>query len=139
MRRPQLHVVVGLCLGVLIGGAAVGLLGADHEPPPLRGAGTLEEVPDGPVEVVAETVRIPAGFTNRHVHGGPTFNTVRSGLVVITDDGEERGRRYGAGDFFFEPADSPHTIEALEDTRIDVLRLLPEGAPATTTLPDEPD
>lgn len=123
----------------LVAAAALVLLGtrlADDpvaELPPLAGGGTLDEVPEGPVEVVAETVRLRAGFRNRHHHGGPTFNHIISGLIRLTaEDGTTT--EYGAGDFFFEPADRPHTIEVLDPVRIDVLRLVPDGREPTRTL-----
>ncbi len=104
--------------------------------PRLAAGGTLAALPEGPVEVVAETVRLRAGFRERHVHGGPTFNHVIGGRVrLIEEDGTVR--ELGAGGFFFEPADRPHTIEVLEAARLDVVRLVPEGAEATTSL-EEP-
>jgi quercetin dioxygenase-like cupin family protein len=138
-----------LLMGALLIGAAIGA-GAvfamtDPDPslpatdlPPVSGSGVLDDLPEAPVEVVAETVRLPAGFVSTHVHGGPTFNTVLEGEVVIREDGVTT--RYEGGDFFFEPADFPHRITALSDARIHVLRLLPPGAPATTEVdPDEAD
>lgn len=132
--RPVLLAGAGV-----VAAAALVLLGtrlADApvaELPPLQGGGTLEEVPEGPVDVLAETVRLGTGFRNRHDHGGPTFNHIISGSVRLTaEDGTTT--EYGAGDFFFEPADRPHTIEVLDPVRIDVLRLVPEGREPTTTL-----
>jgi quercetin dioxygenase-like cupin family protein len=124
-------IVTALLMGAAIGaGAALAL--AEPEPPalpPVRGEGVLDELPGPPVEVLAETVRLPAGFESTHVHGGPTFNTVLEGEVEIREDGVTTV--YGVGDFFFEPADFPHRITALSTARIHVLRLLPPGAPAT--------
>jgi hypothetical protein len=37
-----------------------------------------------------------------------------------------------AGELFFEPGGAPHSILVLEDVRLDVVRLLPPGAEATT-------
>lgn len=136
-RRLPLLIVLGLLAsGALVAlGAGLGRAGAAPPPalPDLDGRGTLAEVPDGPVEVLAETVRLGEGFVNRHLHGGPTFNHVISGSVRLTaEDGTSA--EYGAGDFFFEPADRPHTVEALDDVRIDVVRLVPAGREPTTTV-----
>lgn len=137
MRRSRavlaitLALVVGLALGV--GGTNL-LRKAAEARAPFGAAGKLESLPQGPVDVTAETVKLPQGFTDRHEHGGPTFNFVVVGQVRIT---EENGsvRELGPGQFFFEPADLPHTIEVLSDARLDVLRLVPPGAEATTSLP----
>jgi quercetin dioxygenase-like cupin family protein len=129
-----LVVVLALAVGIVLGVAGERLLVSDEESPPaVRGGGTLSDLPRGPLEVRAETVVLPAGFRSRHVHGGPTFNTVESGSVEIED--ENGTRVYEAGDFFFEPAEAPHTIRVLADARLDVVRLLPPGAPATTEVP----
>ena len=129
--RLAAAVLLALLLGVGLGLAIDGLVfGTDR--PELSGGGTLGSLPGGPVEVRAETVRLPSGFRSRHVHGGPTLNTVVSGRVEISDS---RGRRrYGSGELFFEPGGAPHSILVLEDVRLDVVRLLPPGAEATTEL-----
>jgi quercetin dioxygenase-like cupin family protein len=106
--------------------------GDDDTTPALRGEGMLTGLPRGPVTVRAETVLLPSGFRSRHVHGGPTFNTIESGTVEIQD--EHGTTVYDAGDFFFEPAGRPHEIRVLMDARLDVIRLLPPGAPETTEL-----
>jgi hypothetical protein len=123
-----LTLVVGAGLGV-----AGGRLVLDGDSVDVRGGGRLDRLPRGPVDVRAETVRLPAGFRSRHLHGGPTFNTVVSGRVEITDAAGTR--RYGAGQLFFEPGGAPHAIVVLADARLDVVRLLPPGAEATTELP----
>ncbi|MGH3019785.1 MAG: cupin domain-containing protein [Gaiellaceae bacterium] len=122
-----------LCVGVVLGVVGDRLLRSDDETTPtLRGEGMLSGLPDGPVTVRAETVLLAAGFRSRHVHGGPTFNTIESGTVEIQNvDGTNV---YGPGDFFFEPAGRPHEIRVLTDTRLDVIRLLPPGAAETTEL-----
>jgi quercetin dioxygenase-like cupin family protein len=123
-----LALVLGAGLGIAFDRVAL-----DSERPELRGGGTLSALPDGPVEVRAETVRLATGFRSRHVHGGPTLNTVVSGLVEIADaDGVHR---YGPGELFFEPGGAPHSILVLETARLDVVRLLPPGAEATTEVP----
>jgi hypothetical protein len=131
--RLALVVVLALAVGIALGVAGDRLLDGDEESlPAVRGGGTLSAVPAGPLEVRAETVLLPAGFRSRHLHGGPTFNTVESGRVEIED--ANGTRVYEAGEFFFEPAEAPHTIRVLADARLDVVRLLPPGAPATTEL-----
>jgi quercetin dioxygenase-like cupin family protein len=124
---------------VLAAGVALGvtgdrlLVGESEDEPAVRGEGMLDELPDAPVTVRAETVLLPAGFRSRHLHGGPTFNSVESGTVEIED---ERGTSvYGPGEFFFEPGGRPHEIRVVADVRLDVVRLLPPGARATTELP----
>jgi hypothetical protein len=132
--RLALVVVLALAVGIVLGVAGDRMLDGAGEPvPAVRGGGTLGALPAGPVEVRAETVVLPAGFRSRHMHGGPTFNTVESGSVEIAD--ENGTNAYEAGEFFLEPARAPHTIRVLADARLDVVRLLPPGAQATIELP----
>jgi quercetin dioxygenase-like cupin family protein len=126
--RLTAAVLLALLIGVGVG-IAVAALVLDTDRPDLRGGGTLRSVPQGPLGVRAETVRLPSGFRSRHVHGGPTLNTVVSGRVEIEDAAGTR--RYGPGELFFEPGGAPHSILVLEDVRLDVVRLLPPGAEAT--------
>jgi quercetin dioxygenase-like cupin family protein len=126
--RLAAAVLLALLLGVGLGLAVAGLV-LDTDRPELRGGGTLRSLPTGPVEVQAETVRLPADFRSRHVHGGPTLNTVVSGRVEIDDAAGTH--EYGPGEFFFEPGGEPHSILVLDDARLDVVRLLPPGAEAT--------
>jgi len=124
-----------LAIGVAVGfaGARLGDGNEAAEPAGLIAEGELASVPAGPFSVRAERVVLPAGFQSQHRHGGPTFNFVDSGTVVIERGGRER--RYDAGDFFFEPADRVHTITVLDDARLRVTRLLPPGVDATTEVP----
>lgn len=132
--RLALALIAVLATGVALGVGGDRLLSDDDEAAPaLHGEGALSELPDGPVTVRAETVLLAAGFRSRHVHGGPTFNSVRSGTVEIRD--QQGTNVYGSGDFFFEPAGRPHEIRVLADARLDVIRLLPPGAAATTEVP----
>ena len=138
MQRPT-PAQAAAVLGALILGGVIGAVGdrltADTGPMRatergIQGGGTLEALPSGPVAVVAETVRLPAGFESTRVHGGPTFSVVESGKVEIVEGG--RAKSYGPGDFFFEPAGRRHTIRVVETARLSVVRLLPPGAKATT-------
>jgi len=125
----------------LVVGAALGFAGgrlSDDSPGEGDAAGAIEEgmldrLPGGPVQVRAERVVLPAGFHSRHFHGGPTFNFVDSGTVLIESDG--RQMRHEKGGFFFEPAGRVHAITVLDDARLRVIRLLPPGVEATTEAP----
>ena len=135
--RRLLPAVAALLVGLAIGagGSALALRDGGTGPavtpaPPAR----LANLPDGPADVVIQTVRLGTGFTSRHRHGGPTINLVRSGVVEI-DDPADGTRRYRAGDTFVEPPGRIHTIRILASARIDVVRILPLGAPATTQVP----
>ena len=130
--RIALAACLALAAGIVIGVVGDRILGGDDKTAALRGEGMLTGLPEGPVIVRAETVVLPSGFRSRHVHGGPTFNTIESGTVEIQD--EEGTNVYGPGDFFFEPAGRPHEIRVLTDARLDVIRLLPPGAEETTEL-----
>jgi len=131
--RAVLLAVGGLLAAVALIGLGALLAGGPEPLADLDTRGTLAEVPDGPYEVIGETVRLGEGFGERHQHGGPTFNRIVSGRVrLIEDDGSVE--EFGPGGFFFEPADRPHVIEVLEDVRIDVVRVVPEGREPTTAL-----
>ncbi len=94
--------------------------------------GTLQSLPAGPVSVVAETIVLPLGYEQSQRNGGPTFTFVQRGSLEVVTAGVTT--EYGPGSFFFEPGGRAHTIRALENSRIDVLRLLPPGVEATTEL-----
>jgi len=131
--------VIGVSAALL--GVALGFVGGrltqddagPQEPAGLIAEGELASVPNGPLAVRAERVVLPAGFQSQHRHGGPTFNFVDAGTVVIESGGGER--RYREGGFFFEPAQRVHTITVLDDARLRVIRLLPPGVEATTEVP----
>jgi quercetin dioxygenase-like cupin family protein len=130
-----------LVIGALLVGAALGFAagrsGGDDsirlETAGLIAEGELARAPVGPVTVRAERVVLPAGFRSRHRHGGPTFNFVDAGTVVIESAGREQ--HHDEGGFFFEPAGNVHTITVLDDAHLRVIRLLPPGAEATTEVP----
>jgi len=125
----------------LVLGAAVGFAGGrsttgaepDGAPAELIAEGELADLPAAPVQVRAERVVLPSGFHSRHLHGGPTFNFVDSGAVVIESGG--RRVRYGEGEFFFERGGRVHAITVLDEACLQVIRLLPPGAEATTEAP----
>jgi quercetin dioxygenase-like cupin family protein len=137
--RSALLVVVAL--GALTVGGIIGFASgrgssgdsAGAEPAGVIAEGELAGLADGALAVRAERVVLPAGFRSRHVHGGPTFNFVDAGAVVIESEGRER--RHDGGGFFFEPAGRVHTITVLDDARLRVIRLLPPGVEATTEVP----
>ncbi len=130
--RAVVLAVAALLVGVGIGAFGAAAMSREPLPGRLAGRGTLKTLPPGPVDVIAETVELPAGFVSHHEHGGPTLNLVRGGRVEIKD---ERGATtFGPGGFFFEPAGTPHRIEVVQDARLEVIRLLPPGARATTEL-----
>jgi hypothetical protein len=134
-------VVIVALIGAFAVGIAVGFASSrdagersgDQEAAGIVSEGDLTSVPEAPLAVRAERVVLPAGFRSRHRHGGPTFNFVDDGTVVIESEGRER--RYDAGGFFFEPGLRVHTITVLDDARLRVIRLLPPGAAATTEVP----
>jgi quercetin dioxygenase-like cupin family protein len=131
--KTILAVLAGIVAGA--GGMAVVLAGADPDARPLRQTATpLENVPEDNVTAIVETVRLDGGFVSTHRHGGPTINLVRSGLVEISARGT--ARRHGGGESFVEPGGRVHTVTVVEDTVIDVVRILPPGAEATTEVPD---
>lgn len=109
--------------------------GASAEPSSVRrSAAPLTDLPAGAVSVTTESVRLDAGFVSRHRHGGPTINLVRAGRVEISDAAGVR--RHGRGDTFAEPRGRVHTITIIDDAVIDIIRILPNGAAATTEVPD---
>lgn len=138
MRRPlPLILVLAVVAGAAVGAGltAIALGGGDDATPELkRSQFALDELPAGRVEVVTETVRLESGFTSRHRHGGPTVNLVRSGRVETVDSAGVS--RYGPGDSFVEPGGRVHTIRVIDEVRIDVTRVLPKGAAATTEVPE---
>jgi len=129
-------VALAALLGAAIGAGAAGAVladGDDATPELTPSRLAVQELPAGPVGITAETIRLGSGFTSRHRHGGPTVNLVRSGRIEIDD--AEGARSYGPGDAFLEPGGRVHTIRVLDAARIDVIRLLPPGADATTEVP----
>jgi quercetin dioxygenase-like cupin family protein len=137
----NLRLALVIAATALVMGAALGFAGGrlsesapdENDSAELITEGVLDRLPSGPVRVRAERVVLPSGFRSRHFHGGPTFNFVDSGAVLIESEG--RRVRYGEGDFFFEPGGRVHTITVLDDAGLRVTRLLPPGVEATTEAP----
>lgn len=134
--RLLIATVTALVLGTALGfaaGRSTATAEPEDAPAQIIAEGELADLLAGPVRVLAERVVLPSGFHSRHFHGGPTFNFVDSGTVVIDSAGQRV--RYGAGEFFLEPAGRIHAITVLDDARLRVLRLLPPGVEATTAAP----
>ncbi len=87
-------------------------------------------LPAGDVNGLARHSMWPAGFSLKHVHGGPAYVYVIAGSIDITDSAMTM--TYGAGDFFWEPGGHIHTATAgPQGVEFFVLFLLPSGADAT--------
>jgi hypothetical protein len=135
-RAPAVLLVTTMLVGAVVVGFAAGRLGREADrpdEPSVLGTGELATLTRAPVDVRAERVVLRAGFVSRHRHGGPTFNFVDAGVVVIESAGEQR--RYDADGFFFEPGGRVHSITVLEDAQLRVVRLLPPGSEPTTEVP----
>jgi quercetin dioxygenase-like cupin family protein len=88
------------------------------------------DLPAGPATYHALHIIYPAGYTSKHVHGGPSFIYVISGVFQIIDD--KGTRTFHAGTFDFEPPAHVHTFHVIQaGTAIFSLRFLPPGAEAT--------
>jgi len=87
-------------------------------------------LPVRPATGVAWRKMFPAGFTSRHLHGGPGYIYVLSGVVQLSD--AAGSTTYRAGTFFWEPAGHIHTMRILRRATLCVLRFLPSGATDTT-------
>jgi quercetin dioxygenase-like cupin family protein len=68
----------------------------------------------------------PAGFTLKHVHGGPTYVYVISGDLEITD--AQGTVRYCTGSFFAEAPGHVHTLHVVQRSEVFYLVFLPPGA-----------
>jgi quercetin dioxygenase-like cupin family protein len=99
------------------------------------GPSTLEAfdatgLPNGSARGVPMHTVLPAGFTLKHVHGGPSYVYVISGsLDIIAADGETT--TYHAGEFFWEPGGRVHTAHTTESAELFILRFLAPGAEGT--------
>ena len=86
-------------------------------------------LPAGPATGMPQHLFLPAGFTLKHTHGGPTYVYVISGTLIISDAAGVK--TYRAGSFFAEPPGHVHTVHTARPAEIFVLSLLPPGADAT--------
>lgn len=93
---------------------------------------TAIALPAGTATGMPVYAAFPAGFTFKHVHGGPTFVYVISGDLEITDT---RGTvTYCAGSFFSEPPGHVHTLHVLQPSEVFYLQFLPPGADGTISV-----
>ncbi len=92
---------------------------------PFRATG----LPAGPATGVPLHLLLPAGYTLKHTHGGPTYVYVISGTLTISDAAGTK--TYSSGSFFAEPPGHVHTVHTAKSVDIFVLSLLPPGADAT--------
>lgn len=74
-------------------------------------------------------LKLPAGFTLKHYHGGPTYVYVISGALSVSDAAGTKV--YCTGSFFAEPPNHVHTAHALRPTQLFALTLLAPGKQAT--------
>jgi quercetin dioxygenase-like cupin family protein len=98
---------------------------------PLRPLATFSAIalPAGPATGVPVYAAFPAGFTLKHVHGGPTYVYVISGDLEITD---AKGTvTYCTGSFFSEPPGHVHTLHVVQPSEVFYLQFLPPGADGT--------
>ena len=86
-------------------------------------------LPAGPATGVPVYAPLPAGYTLKHTHGGPTYVYVISGDLTITDAGGTT--TYCAGSFFSEPPGHVHTLHVVQPSEIFYLQFLPPGADGT--------
>lgn len=93
---------------------------------------TVETVPSGPLEAVANTIRLPAGYESTVINNGPTFTFVDVGRVEVTSG--DSTAVYATGAFFYQEQDTAYTLKVLNDAQLSIVRLLPPGEPPTTTV-----
>jgi rhodanese-related sulfurtransferase len=87
-------------------------------------------LPAGEARGIPRRMSLPAGWSLKHAHGGPTYVYVISGSIDITDT-EGNTSTYQPGDFFWEQVGFIHTAHAPEATELFVLHFLSPGAAAT--------
>src|SRR5579862_570617 len=95
---------------------------------PLKPLATFSAIalPAGSATGVPVYAAFPAGFTFKHVHGGPTYVYVISGDLEITD---AKGTvTYCSGSFFAEPPGHVHTLHVILPSQVFILQFLPPGA-----------
>lgn len=77
---------------------------------------------------------LPTGFVLKHVHGGPTYVYVLSGIVEI-EDSDGTTAVYMPGEFFAEAPGHTHTVRVRQAAELFVLSLLAPGAEGTIPVP----
>lgn len=85
-------------------------------------------LPAGPATGLPQLLMLPAGFTLKHTHGGPTYVYVLTGTLIISDNAGVK--TYPAGSFFWESPGHVHTVHTVRPAEAFVLTLLPPGADA---------
>jgi rhodanese-related sulfurtransferase len=91
-------------------------------------------LPAGEVRGIPRRMSLPAGWSLKHAHGGPTYVYVISGSIDITDtDGNTTS--YQPGDFFWEQVGFIHTAHTSDPTELFVLHFLAPGAAITIPTP----
>jgi len=115
MSRVTVSVLIAAVIPVLIGGARVVAAFADsdqhagHEA--VLASEPLANIPGQ--QLTAVIVRYPPGGASpRHHHAGSVFAYVISGAIRSENSATGPARVYSAGESFFEPAGSEHTVSA---------------------------
>jgi hypothetical protein len=140
---PRLLITTALALALALGVLVATTTGASSQPrnPAVAMAGVkaiknfpLAEfpavgLPAGPTIVQPVHLIFPSGLKSTHIHGGPTYVYVISGLLQVSD--AKGTRTYGAGGFFWERTGYVHTLRVLKDTEVFSLRFVPPGTPGT--------
>ena len=83
-------------------------------------------LPAGSATGVPVYAAFPAGFTLKHVHGGPTYVYVIAGDLEITD--AQGTVAYCTGSFFSEAPGHVHTLHVVQPSEVFYLQFLPPGA-----------
>ena len=89
-------------------------------------------LPAGTATGVPVYAAFPAGFTFKHVHGGPSYVYVIAGDLEISD--AQGTVTYCAGSFFSEAPGHVHTLHARQASEVFYLQFLPPGADGTIPL-----
>jgi len=93
---------------------------------------TVETVPNGPLNVVANTIHLPAGYSSTTLNNGPTFTFVDVGRVEVTTG--EQTSVYATGAFFYQEEGRVYTLRVLNEAQLSIVHLLPPGEQPTTTV-----
>ena len=97
--------------------------------------GTALYYPEGPVNITAAIVTIPAGgTTGTHRHEVPLFAYVLEGELTV-DYGDKGIRTYRAGDSVLEAIEVPHTGTNTGAVPMRLLAVYMGGGEAANTVP----